>query len=412
MATSSYSHKIGPTNRPGSQRNHGSTGAGGSRSSSQAGKKGSRKGKTFKNSFKNWKRGQESDGTVFISTKSYIHPGWARIDPITKANNKLKKIMAKGVPLLRVDVENLNRKSYSELNSRVEAAGGNSKYTKMDKSERRWYNATRKKGGQGGDLNHDRLILEPRNTTRKSTRAMWSQPNYQTAGFSTSRVGLDSSKSMSSKYMKKRVANNSKGLRQYENVVNHNQKNPRNPFVMKAMFDPGAIARFTDAVSKQVNIMAGLKLGQWAKQAAAETGSFYVNFKGNSSKSKHYHKRVNVSQDPRNIYKLIGTSMAARFMENRGAVNPTTGTALNRYTRWVIGSFKDNAEYEQGSTPTGVYAQGMSTSGPSLTEIRLKSQGPFKVKTGGKAIPFGDGTKDYRRSGKEGQVFRKLKGGI
>ena len=41
----------------------------------------------------------------------------------------------------------------------------------------------------------------------------------------------------------------------------------------------------------------------------------------------------------------------------------------------------------------------MSTTGPSLTEIRAKGQPPFTVKTKG-AIPFGEGTKSYRRSGK------------
>lgn len=376
----------------------------GAKTSSQGAKKG-KKGNTFKNQFKGWKRNQENTDTVFISGKNYTHPGWTKIDSMTKAFNKLNKIMSIGTMKLREDIEQMNREEYTRLNN-MDALGD---YSKMDKTEKKWFDSTRRKGG-GGDLNHNRLILEPRKHYNKSsmgTRAMWNKPNYQTAGFRSARVGLNPSKSISSKYRKKRVSNTSQGLRRYVNVTNNNMTNTQNPLQFKVLFDPGAIERFTTTVSKRVNILAGIRLGQWVKQAAAETSSFYVNIKSNTSKSKHYHKRVNISNDKRNLYVLIGNSIKARNLENRGQKG-ADGVALNRYSRWVIGSFRDRSEFENGQQPTGVYAQGMSTTGPSLTEIRAKSQPPFTVKIKS-PIPFGAGTKDYRRSGKEGQVFRKLK---
>ena len=378
----------------------------GATSSSQGAKRG-RSGNSFKNQFKKWKRNQENDGNVFISGKNYTHPGWYKLDSMTKAYNKLNKIMGIGVVGLRAEVEQMNREEYTRLND-MDALGD---YSKMDKSEKKWFDSTRRKGGLGGDLNHNRLILEPRKHYNKKgigTRAMWNKPNYQTAGFRSARVGLNPSKSISSKYRRKRVNNTSQGLRRYVNVTNNNMTNPQNPLQFKVLFDPGAIERFTNTVSKRVNILAGVRLGQWVRQAAAETSSFYVNIKSNTSKSKHYHKRVHISNDKRNLYVLIGNSIRARNLENKGQKG-SDGVALNRYSRWVIGSFRDNSEFENGLEPTGVYAQGMSTTGPSLTEIRAKGQPPFTVKTKG-AIPFGEGTKSYRRSGKEGQVFRKLKG--
>ena len=366
----------------------------------------------FKNRSTKWKKKQEIDNSLFISSENYFHPGWIKIDPITKAYNLIQFYISKDSERFHREVEALQDSSIDSVIKRVKSGGVSS----LEPKAKRLYNAA---VSSRGIFERDkmRVTLQAKPVNRRDFKPS------QTA----------QRKSWNTRYYMSHTPMRSQGLKMNNyakatDKLGRNLRNSNGMVGLKVFYNPASIMQFTESTMLGISLLQDIYLNEWTRKAAKHAGEHYTNIKGNTSKSKYFKKRVNIQQDNRNIYNLIGKSIHSKRLENKGIVNMThsiphtpenwfgnTRTSqigmfpLRRYVRFIIGSWNHRSEWEAGITPKGVFASNMKKSGKSLTEIKSKTQGPFMVHTNGRAIPFGKGTKPYRRLSKAGFSFRKLK---